>query len=82
MGKLVAVEHHGPDFRLFEHGELGVHLADSLFAEADVKNLEFADELLVFGEQEGELLLLKGEREVCLDDVGAYIISVVFGHET
>ena len=82
VGELISRKHPCPDVFLFEHHELGIHFADTFFAEADVENLQFADELLVLGEEECQFLLLEGKRHVSPDDIGTHVIGVVFGHES
>ena len=41
-----------------------------------------SDEDLILGEEEGELLLLERQCEVCLDDIGPHVVGVVFCHQT
>ena len=82
VGEFISRNHQRPDFRLFQYHELSIHLADALFAEADVENLQFTDELLVLRKKECQFLLLKRERHVSPDNVGTYVICVVFGHQS
>ena len=81
VGEGAAVGQKRPDVALFEHGELRLRFLQPLLAQADVERAKFAYELLVFGEEEGQFLVLKGQREVGFDDVCADVVSVVLGHQ-
>ena len=74
-------EEQGADVVLLDEGVVGFYLLDALLAESDVEHLQLSDVLLVLREEEGEFLLLEGERHIGADDVGADVIGVVLRHQ-
>ena len=60
----------------------GVHLGDAFLTETNVEHAELSDEGLILSKEERELGLLQGQRQRGTNDVRAYIISIIFRHQT
>ena len=82
VGVFVAVQDARTDVVLLEHGVVRFNSLRTLFTEPDVKNLQLTYELLVLGEEKSQFLLLQCQCQVGLDDIGSYVVGVVFGHQT
>ena len=82
VGKRVALQQAWAHVVLLQQRVVGINLLHALFAQSDIQHLQFADEYLVFGEQERQLWQLQCQRHIGTDNVGSYIVSVVFGHQS
>ena len=82
MGELTAVQHTGPHILFFDDAAGGLCLSNVFLTETDVKHAESADIGLAVGHQHGELLLLKRERQVGLDDIVLDVVGVVLTHQS
>ena len=82
VGVGIPFQEQGTDVVFFDQRVVGLDFIHALLTEADVQYLQSSDILLVLGEEERQLLLLQGERQVGAHDIGADIIGVVIRHQT
>ena len=82
VGIAVAPHEQGTYLGFLDDVVLGVSLTDALGADSDVKHAQLTDIRLVLREEECELGLLQGERQVGLDDVGTDVVGVVLAHQS
>ena len=81
VGEVAAGEQEAAHVLLFQDAEAGVGVLDELLRETDVEHLQATQVSLAVGEEHGDLLLLEGEGEVSLNDVGVDVVGVVLAHE-
>ena len=82
VGEGAAGAKHRTHLRRISNGVLCVLSVHAFLAQPYVELLHLAHELLVLGKEERQLQLVERQRDVGPDDVRAYIICIVLGHET